>query len=151
MSGCRHKCKGCFNCEAWDFGYGKEFTEDTIDEIIECLDKEYITGLTLLGGEPLERENQKGLVPLVKKVKEKFPQKDIWCFTGFKLEEDIMDNMYKNWNETKELISNIDVLVDGKFEEDKKNITLKFRGSENQRLLNVPECLKHKKAIKVEI
>ena len=137
VSGCTHQCKGCFNKEAWDFNYGKPFTQETIDKVINYLDNPYISGLTILGGEPLEHENQKGLLPLLKKVKEKFPEKNVWCYTGYRYDKDIMEKMYKNWKETPEVLSYIDVLVDGEFEEDKKDITLKFRGSSNQRIINL--------------
>ena len=151
VSGCNHHCKGCFNQKAWDFNYGNDFSDETIDGIIEDLDKEYITGLTLLGGEPLERENQKGLVKLVKKVKEKLPEKTIWCYTGFNYENDVMGNMYNNWPETKEIIDNIDVLVDGKFELEKRNLNWRFRGSENQRLIDVKKSRLENKIIWTEI
>lgn len=147
VSGCNHHCKGCFNEEAWDFNYGKEFTQDTINEILEDMDHDYIAGLSLLGGEPFEYVNQKGLVELVHKVKERFPEKTIWCYTGFDFEKDIMGKMCQNWEETRELIHAIDVLVDGKFEIEKKNLSLKFRGSENQRIINVPESIKQNKVI----
>ena len=110
-----------------------------IDKVINYLDNPYISGLTILGGEPLEHENQKGLLPLLKKVKEKFPEKNVWCYTGYRYDKDIMEKMYKNWKETPEVLSYIDVLVDGEFEEDKKDITLKFRGSSNQRIINLKE------------
>ena len=131
VSGCTHHCKGCFNQIAWDFNYGKEFTQETIDKILKDLDKDYIDGITLLGGEPLEYANQKGLLPLIRQIKQKLPNKSIWCFTGYDFEKDVMGRMYQNWEETRELISDIDVIVDGKFEEEKKNIALKFRGSAN--------------------
>ncbi len=147
VSGCNHHCKGCFNEIAWNFEYGNEFTEETINKVLKDLDKDYIEGLSLLGGEPLEHTNQKGLLPLVKKVKEKFPNKSIWCYTGFDYEKDVMGNMYKNWDETKELINNIDVIVDGKFEQELKNPSLKFRGSSNQRVIDVPKSIKENKVI----
>ena len=109
VSGCNHHCKGCFNQKAWDFNYGEDFSDETITK---DLDKDYISGLTLLGGEPLERCNQKGLVKLVRRVKEKFPNKSIWCYTGFDYEKDVMGKMYNQWPETKELMDTIDVLVD---------------------------------------
>ena len=112
VSGCNHRCPGCFNEIAWDFNYGKPFTQDTIDSIIESLKPDYIQGLTLLGGEPFEYSNQKGLLPLVRQVREVLPQKDIWCFTGFLFDKDIIENMCKKWKETNELLSYIDVLVD---------------------------------------
>ena len=142
VSGCNHHCKGCFNAQAWDFNYGKEFTEEDIERIINELDHPYVAGLSLLGGEPLEYSNQKGLLPLLKKVKEKFPEKDIWCYSGYTFDKDIVGNMFENWPETKEVMSYIDVLVDGKFEEDKKDLNLKFRGSSNQRIIDVKESLK---------
>ena len=128
VSGCSHHCPGCFNEIAWDFNYGKPFTQDTIDSIIESLKPDYIQGLTLLGGEPFEYSNQKGLLPLVRQVREVLPQKDIWCFTGFLFDKDIIENMCKRWKETNELLSYIDVLVDGRFVEELKNLNLKFKG-----------------------
>ena len=142
VSGCSHPCPGCFNEIAWDFNYGKPFTQDTIDSIIESLKPDYIQGLTLLGGEPFEYSNQKGLLPLVRQVREVLPQKDIWCFTGFLFDKDIIENMCKRWKETNELLSYIDVLVDGRFVEELKNLNLKFKGSENQRTILVNESLK---------
>ena len=142
ISGCSHHCPGCFNEIAWDFNYGKPFTQDTIDSIIESLKPDYIQGLTLLGGEPFEYSNQKGLLPLVRQVREVLPQKDIWCFTGFLFDKDIIENMCKRWKETNELLSYIDVLVDGRFVEELKNLNLKFKGSENQRTILVNESLK---------
>ena len=142
VSGCSHHCPGCFNEIAWDFNYGKPFTQDTIDSIIESLKPDYIQGLTLLGGEPFEYSNQKGLLPLERRVREVLPQKDIWCFTGFLFDKDIIENMCKRWKETNELLSYIDVLVDGRFVEELKNLNLKFKGSENQRTILVNESLK---------
>ncbi len=147
VSGCNHHCKGCFNEVAWNFEYGNEFTDETINKVLKDLDRDYIEGLSLLGGEPLEHANQKGLLPLIKKVKEKFPNKTIWCYTGFDFEKDVLGNMYKNWEETKELVENIDVIVDGKFEQELKNPSLKFRGSENQRLIDVKKSLSQKQVI----
>ena len=150
VSGCHHHCKNCFNQEAWDFNYGKEFTEEEIDKVIKELDHPYVSGLSLLGGEPLEHVNQQGLLPLLRKVKEKFPDKNIWCYSGYTFENDIMGKMYQNWEETPEILSYIDVLVDGKFEEDKKDIKLRFRGSSNQRIIDVKKSLKDKKAVLFE-
>ncbi len=142
VSGCTHKCKGCFNQIAWDFNYGKEFTEKTINDIIESLKPDYVTGLTLLGGEPFEHSNQKGLLPLLRKVKELFPNKTIWCFSGYLFDREILDDMCNKWSETKEMLSYIDVLVDGRFIEEQKNLMLQFKGSENQRTIMVQESLK---------
>ena len=142
VSGCTHRCQNCFNEIAWDFNYGKPFTAETENYIIQTLQPSYIKGLTLLGGEPLEHVNQKGLLPFLKKVKEAFPEKSIWCFTGSTFETDILDHMCKEWEETSELLSYIDVLVDGKFIQELKNISLRFRGSENQRIILVQESLR---------
>lgn len=150
VSGCNHHCKNCFNSEAWDFNYGKEFTQKEIDKVIEEMDHPYVAGLTLLGGEPLEHVNQQGLLPLVKKVKEKFPDKNIWCYTGFTFDKDVMEGMCKKWEETPELLSYLDVVVDGKFEEDKKDISLRFRGSSNQRIIDVKKTLKQNKVVLFE-
>ena len=147
VSGCTHHCKGCFNREAWDFEYGQEYDKAAEEKIMEELSHPYVSGLTLLGGEPLELVNQKGLLPLVKKVKEKYPEKTIWCYTGYTFEKDILNNMYEKWKETPELLKYIDVLVDGEFEEENKKVGLHFRGSTNQRILDVPESIKNKKAV----
>ena len=147
VSGCNHHCKGCFNECAWDFNYGNKFTEEQEKEVLNDLDHEYISGLTLLGGEPLEPANQEGLLPLVKKAKERFPDKKIWCYTGFDFEKDVVGKMAKQSDTTKELLKYIDVVVDGKFEEDKKDLKLKFRGSSNQRILDVQESLKENKPV----
>ena len=150
VSGCRHHCKGCFNEQAWDFNYGKEFTDDTVNQIIEYMKPDYIEGITLLGGEPFEHENQEGLLKLVKKVKEVYPNKSIWSFTGFEFDKDIVDDMCNKYDETKELISYIDVMVDGKFDLDKKVLGLKFKGSSNQRTIDVKESLKNNKVVLYE-
>lgn len=141
VSGCNHHCKGCFNKEAWDFNYGMPFTEKTIDTIIEYLKSPHIAGLTLLGGEPMEPVNQKALLPLLRKVKKIYPKKNIWCFTGFLFDKQILENMYENVPETKELLSYIDVMVDGKFVEELKNVNLRFKGSSNQRTIMVQKSL----------
>ena len=129
VSGCNHHCKGCFNEEAWDFNYGDEFTDETIDEIIEAMKPDYISGLSLLGGEPFEHVNQQGLLRLVKKAKEIYPEKDIWAYSGFLFDRDIVGKQCNLFKETKELLKYIDVLVDGKFVEELKNPNLHFRGS----------------------
>ena len=131
VSGCNHHCKGCFNAQAWDFNYGKEFTEEDIDRIIKELDHPYVAGLSLLGGEPLEYQNQKGLLPLLKKVKEKFPEKDIWCYTGYTYEEIQADPALAA------VLPYIDVLVDGRFRQELYSPHLEFRGSSNQRIIRL--------------
>lgn len=145
VSGCTHHCPGCFNEIAWDFNYGKEFTQDTINDILKSLAPDYIAGLTLLGGEPFEYANQQGLLPLLRQVRQNFPDKNIWCFTGYLFDKDILEKMCPKWEITGELLSYIDVLVDGRFVESLKNLNLKFKGSENQRTILVPESLKSNK------
>lgn len=142
VSGCHFHCKGCHNKEAWDFNYGKKFDETTINYIINAMDHEYISGLSILGGEPMELANQQALVGLVKKVKEIYPQKTIWCYTGYKFKEDLLEKMYKEYSYTKELLNNIDIIVDGEFIEEKKLVDLKFRGSTNQKKIDVKASLK---------
>lgn len=140
VSGCHHHCKGCFNTDAWNFNFGENYTEDTKNEILKLLDKEYIEGLTLLGGEPLEYVNQMGLLPLVKEAKEKYPNKTIWCYTGYLFDKEIMKEIEKN-QVTKELISRLDIIVDGKYEEDLRDLNLRFKGSSNQRIIDVKRTL----------
>ncbi|MCH5167696.1 MAG: anaerobic ribonucleoside-triphosphate reductase activating protein [Erysipelotrichales bacterium] len=147
VAGCTHHCKGCFNPESWDFNAGKEFTDETIDEIIESLSPDYIKGLTLLGGEPFEPGNQAALLPLVKKVKSIYPNKSIWAFSGYLFDKQIMDVMAKKYDFTKEFISYIDVLVDGEFKEEEKDLSIIFRGSRNQRIIDVKESLKQERLV----
>lgn len=147
VSGCTHHCKGCFNEMTWDFAYGRPYTETDTWQILSWMEPEYIAGLTLLGGEPMEYVNQQGLLPLVRAVKERFPQKTIWCYTGYLFERDLLQNFCMKWKETKELLSYLDVIVDGEFMLEKKNISLPFRGSENQRIILVQESLREGKTI----
>lgn len=142
VSGCTHHCKGCFNPESWDFNYGQPFTQDTEDKILELLANEHIRGLSLLGGEPFEAQNQAMLVQLLRRVKEKFPQKDIWCYSGYNFEKDMLTGNLGPWETTEEMLSYIDVLVDGEFKLELKNPNLRFRGSANQRVIRVQESLK---------
>ena len=141
VSGCTHHCKNCFNEVAWDFNYGTPFTEKDIDLVIDYLKPSYVSGLAILGGEPFEHCNQQGLLPLLRKVKEIYPEKDIWCFTGYTFDNDIRNTMCNEWNETNEMLSYIDVLVDGKFVEELKDLNLRFKGSSNQRIILVKESL----------
>ncbi|MBQ2473218.1 MAG: anaerobic ribonucleoside-triphosphate reductase activating protein [Lachnospira sp.] len=147
VSGCTHHCKGCFNEVAWDFNYGLEFTKEVMDEIVKSLEPDYITGITLLGGEPFEHVNQIGLLPLLREIKAKFPDKSIWCFSGYLFDKQILQEMVPKWPETKEMISYIDVLVDGKFVLELKDLMLKYRGSSNQRLIDVKKSLKANEVI----
>ena len=147
VSGCTHRCPGCFNAEAWDFSYGAPFTEETQEELLKALSPDYIEGLTLLGGEPMEPVNQEALLPFIRKVRERLPEKTIWCFTGYDFETDILGRMMPQSETACQLVPLFDVMVDGKFVQELKNITLKFRGSENQRVLNVQASLEAGKAV----
>lgn len=147
VAGCPHepKCPYCFNPETYDFNGGKPFTKDTLQFLMESAGKEYISGITLLGGEPLDIRNQEGLLPFVKAFKEKYPEKNVWCYTGFLYEEIL--KMYENNDITKQLLPMIDVLVDGKFINELKDLKLSFRGSSNQRIILVQDSLKENKII----
>ena len=151
VSGCTHHCKGCFQPETWDFKYGRPYIKSTEQEIIEALNHEYIAGLTLLGGEPFEPDNQRVLVRLLRRVRNTFPQKDIWCYTGYTYEADLLEDSRARCEATEEMLSYIDVLVDGEFHEEEKNIALRFRGSSNQRLLDLRKTREQKKIILLEI
>ena len=142
VSGCTHHCKECFNKETWDFQFGKPFTQDTINEILELLSPDYIKGITLLGGEPMEPENQHGLLELAKRAKALHPEKSIWCYTG-DIYEDLVDAASpRHTEETDELLGLIDVLVDGPYIDSLHDITLRFRGSSNQRVIDMNETRK---------
>ena len=141
VSGCTHHCPGCFNQVAWDFDYGKPFNQETIDSILTMLKPGYIKGLTLLGGEPFEPENQPAVVELLRQIKAKYPEKSIWAFSGYLFDRDILAGRLGPWEITREYLSYLDVLVDGPFVESRKNLSLRFRGSENQRIIDVPASL----------
>lgn len=147
VSGCRHYCPGCFNSEAWDFDYGEPFTQKEIDYIIDYASGSHIAGLSLLGGEPLEPENQKALLPFLREFKEKCPNKTVWCYTGFTFDKDIVGRMFDEYEETRELMSYIDVLVDGEFVEELKDLSIRFRGSSNQRIILVKESLEKNEVV----
>ncbi len=138
VSGCRHRCKNCFNREAWDFAYGEPYTDAVQREILDSCDHGYVAGLSLLGGEPFEPENQATLVGLLAAFRERFPYKTVWCYSGFTFEELISGKVGEH---ATELLSHIDVLVDGRFVEERKDLSLLFRGSDNQRILDVPRSL----------
>ena len=142
VSGCTHRCPGCFNEVAWDFEYGEPFTEETVDMIIRMMEPAHIKGLTLLGGEPFEPQNQPELVKLLRRVKEVYPEKSIWAFSGYLFDKDILAWRLGPREITEEYLGYLDVLVDGPFNLAKKNLSLRFRGSENQRLIDVPESLR---------
>ncbi len=143
VSGCTHRCKGCFNEVAWDFQYGEPFTKETIDRILEMLAPPQIKGLTILGGEPFEPENQLAVLELLRQVKSKYPEKSIWAFSGYLMDRDILSGRLGPWEITREYLSYLDVLVDGPFILEKKDLSLRFRGSSNQRLIDVPATLKN--------
>lgn len=141
VSGCTHHCKGCFNPETWNFEYGEPFTEEVENQLLEYLKPDYIQGLSLLGGEPFEPVNQKALLPFIRKVKAMYPNKNIWCYTGYDFEQDILTEKLGDWEITRELLSYIDILIDGEFKLELKNPNLRFRGSANQRVIRVQESL----------
>ncbi len=143
VSGCTHHCKGCFNPETWDFGYGQPFTEEVAEQILSGCDHSYIRGLSLLGGEPFEPDNQKALLPLLHAFRERFPDKNVWCYTGYDYEREILAGKVGEWSVTREMLQLIDVLVDGEFHLEEKDLSLRFRGSSNQRIIDVPKSLKY--------
>lgn len=150
VSGCTHHCKGCFNEVAWDFNFGEDFTQEVENQIIEMMKPSYIKGLTLLGGEPFEVSNQMALLPFIKRVKEIYPNKDIWAYTGYLFDQELLNPSRARCEVTDELLSYIDILVDGRFVLELKDVALKFRGSENQRIIDVKESLKENKVILIE-
>ena len=143
VSGCTHHCRNCFNEEAWDFSYGNPFTPETEKEMLDALSPDYINGLTLLGGEPFEPENQRALLPFLKRVRERFPEKDIWCYTGYLMDKELLEESRARCEVTDRMLGMIDVLVDGRFEEGLKDISLPFRGSSNQRIIDVRASLEN--------
>ena len=140
VSGCTHHCKGCFNAEAWDFDYGEEYTAELEDRIISALAPDYVKGFSLLGGEPFEPQNQGALLELTNRIRKELPSKNIWCFSGYTIEE-MLNGKLSECETTRPLLENIDVLVDGKFVEELKSLMLKFKGSSNQRTILVKETL----------
>ena len=141
VSGCTHHCKNCFNPETWSFEYGKPFTKETEDYIIECLSPDYIDGLSLLGGEPFEPQNQEVLLPFLRKVKNELPNKNIWCYTGYLFDMELLSESRARCEFTDKMLSLIDVLVDGEFVQALHDISLAFRGSSNQRIIDVQKSL----------
>ena len=137
VSGCRNHCPGCFQPETWNFDFGKQFTQETENEILEALKPSFISGFSLLGGEPFEPENQEVLAPFLEKIKQTYPTKDIWCWTGYILEKDLQEGGRKHTPFTDRMLACIDVLVDGPFIQEQRNLMLEFRGSENQRIIKL--------------
>ena len=141
VSGCTHHCKGCFNPATWDFGFGRPYTAETEQEIIDSLKPDYVDGLSLLGGEPFEPANQRELVKLLRRVRAELPKKNVWCYTGYLFDAELLSKSRARCEYTDEMLSMIDILVDGEFVEAKKNISLAFKGSENQRIIDVQKSL----------
>ncbi len=141
VSGCRNHCKNCFNPETWDFSYGEPFTEEVEDKIIESMRPDYIKGFTLLGGDPFEPENAERLAPFMEKLRAAYPEKSLWCFTGYDYERDILTGKLGNIDTNMRILHTLDVLVDGRFVEERKDLNLKFRGSSNQRIILVKPSL----------
>lgn len=142
VSGCTNHCEECFQPQTWDFGYGLPFTKEVENEIIASCSPYFINGLTLLGGEPFEPLNQRALTPFLHRFREECPQKTVWCFTGFTLDDELWRvGSYPRCEVTDEMLSLIDVLVDGRYEKEHKDISLRFRGSSNQRLIDMKKTL----------
>lgn len=148
VSGCTHRCKNCFNQEAWDFNYGEKFTAETENRIIEALKPSYIKGFSLLGGEPFEPSNQKVLCSVLERIKKEYPNKDIWCYSGYSFDKDLLSGRLCDYSITKRMLDCIDILVDGEFVEEKKDLTLRFKGSRNQRIIDVPNSMREDKIIR---
>ena len=151
VSGCTHFCEGCFNSQTWDFNFGKPFTEETEEEILKAMSPSHISGFTLLGGEPFEPQNQKVIVELLRKIKKAYPDKNIWCYTGYLFDRDLLGESRARCEYTDEMLSMIDVLVDGEFIAEKRNLMLNFRGSSNQRIILVQQSLKEEKVVLSEL
>ena len=141
VSGCSHRCAGCFNSEAWEYDYGQPFTDEVIEDILKYCEPDYVRGLSLLGGEPLDPLNQEGVARLLRAYKARYPHKDVWCYTGYVYETDLVVGGRAYGINTYEILSSIDVLVDGPFVDKLKSLRLKFRGSSNQRILDMPATL----------
>lgn len=150
VSGCTHHCKECHNPETWNFNYGKEYTKETEEEIINALKSPHIAGFTLLGGEPFEIENQKEVINLLKRIKEEIPEKTIWCYSGYTLDKDLIPGGSAYCEATDEILSYLDVLIDGKFIISLKDIRLKYKGSTNQRVIDMNEYNKTRNIVTID-
>lgn len=147
VSGCTHHCKGCFNADTWDFQFGKPYTQETEDYIINLLKRSYITGFSLLGGEPFEPSNQRAVLPLLRRIKTELPSKNVWCYTGYLFDKDLLGESRARCEATDEMLSLIDVLVDGRFVEEMKDISLAYKGSSNQRIIDIKASLANNSVI----
>lgn len=148
VSGCTHRCKNCFNKEAWDFNYGNPYTEKETERIIEAMKPDYVKGFSLLGGEPFEPSNQLVLCEVLERIKEAYPEKTVWCYSGYTFDTDLLSGRLCDFSVTERMLKCIDILVDGKFIEEKKDLTLRFKGSSNQRIIDVQSSLKEGKIIR---
>ena len=148
VSGCTHHCKNCFNSEAWDFNYGEKYTEEQTQKILDALQPDYIKGFSLLGGEPFEPQNQQVLCDVLEKVKAAYPEKTVWCYSGYLFDDDLLTGRLCDPSITMRMLNCIDILVDGEFVDEKKDLTLRFKGSSNQRIIDVPASLKEGKIIR---
>ena len=146
VSGCPHRCPGCFNAEAWDFAYGMPFTDETANKLIQALAPTYIKGFSLLGGEPFAPENRPTLAPLLERIKAVYPQKTVWCYTGYELDRELLGKEKDDY--VLRMLACIDVLVDGRFVQEQKNLNLRFRGSANQRIIDLPRTLRDGRIIR---
>ena len=149
VSGCTHRCPGCFNAEAWDFQYGESFTDAVADRILGLLAPSYVKGFSLLGGEPFEPCNQEVLAPLLERIRGTYPEKDIWCYSGYDFEKDLLPCRLGDPSVTRRMLACLDVLVDGRFVQELKDLNLRFRGSSNQRILDVPTSLREGRAVRI--
>lgn len=147
VSGCRNHCPGCFQPETWDFTYGRHFDEGTMQEILKAMEPSYITGFTMLGGEPFEPENQPKVCQILAEIRRAYPQKSLWSYTGYTLDKDMVPGGARYTEKTDEILSLLDVLVDGRFEEDKKDVGLMYRGSRNQRIIDMPQTIREGRII----
>lgn len=148
VSGCTHQCKNCFNKEAWNFNYGEKYTEKQTEEIIKALKPDYIKGFSLLGGEPFEKQNQIVLCEVLEEIKKAYPEKTVWCYSGYTFDTDLLTGKICDFSITKRMLDCIDILVDGEFVEEKKDLSLRFKGSSNQRIIDVKRSLKEGKVVR---
>ena len=146
VSGCTHRCVGCFNAEAWDFQYGEPFDEAVADRILRELEPSYVKGFSLLGGEPFEPCNQVVLAPLLERIRQTYPEKSIWCYSGYDFDRDLLPCRLGDPAVNRRMLACLDVLVDGRFVQELKDLNLRFRGSSNQRILDVPASLRERRA-----
>lgn len=151
VSGCTHHCKECFNQETWDFQYGNLFDDSVMQELLKAIEPSYIAGFSLLGGDPFEKANRNTVLEILKKIKSAFPKKSIWCYTGYDFNNDIMKWLHKEDNTVRDMLTYIDVLVDGEFIAERKNLNLRFRGSDNQKIIDVQQTMNSGQIIELDV